>query len=104
MDNNQTTKRMFNTRPEGKKRNGRPKLWLGDSVDQDIKLLGERNWKNFALNRGEWRKLFEEGQGPRRAVEPVIMMMMSLLYRTFFCHQLLLVYAYAPLPLIPCTI
>jgi hypothetical protein len=45
-------------------------------VDQDIRLLGKRNWKNLALSREEWRNFFEEGQGPHRAVEPVIMMMM----------------------------
>jgi hypothetical protein len=28
---------------------GRHKLRWGDSVDQDIRLLGERNWKNLAL-------------------------------------------------------
>jgi hypothetical protein len=32
----------------------------GDSVDQDIRLLGERNWKNLALNREKWRKLLKK--------------------------------------------
>jgi hypothetical protein len=41
-------------------------------MDQDIRLLGERNWMNLALNMEE---AFEEGQGPHSAVEPVIMMM-----------------------------
>jgi hypothetical protein len=46
-------RKCFNTRPEGKRGIGRPKLRWGDSVDQDIRLLGERNWKNLALNREE---------------------------------------------------
>jgi hypothetical protein len=45
-------------------------------VDQDIRLLRESVWKNLALNGEKWKKLFEEGQGPHRAVEPVMMMMM----------------------------
>jgi hypothetical protein len=44
---------MFNTRPEGKRGIGRPKLRWGDNVYQDIRLLGERNWKNLALSREE---------------------------------------------------
>jgi hypothetical protein len=28
---------------------------MGDSVDHDIRILGERNWRNLALNREEWR-------------------------------------------------
>jgi hypothetical protein len=63
MDLFETTKRMFNTRPEGRRGIGRPKLRWGDSVDQDIKLLGERNWKNFInLNREEWRKLLKKAR------------------------------------------
>jgi hypothetical protein len=29
-------------------------------VDQDIRLLGERNWKNSALNREERKKLLKK--------------------------------------------
>jgi hypothetical protein len=43
MDNNRITKRMFNTSPEGKRGTGRPKLRWGDSVDHDIRILGEKN-------------------------------------------------------------
>jgi hypothetical protein len=55
MDDNQITKRMFNAKPVGK-RTGRYKLSCGDSMDHDNGILGERNWRNLALNRGEWRK------------------------------------------------
>jgi hypothetical protein len=62
MNNNQTTKRMFNTRPKGKRRTVRPKLRWGDSVNHDIRLLGERKCRNLALNREEWRKLLKEAR------------------------------------------
>jgi hypothetical protein len=52
MNNNQTTKRMFNTRPKGK-RTVRPKLRWGDSVNHNIRFLGERKCRNLALNREE---------------------------------------------------
>jgi hypothetical protein len=55
MDNNQITQRMFNTRREGKRGTGRPQLRWVDSVDHDIRILGEKNWRNLALNREEWR-------------------------------------------------
>jgi hypothetical protein len=42
MDNNPTTKRMFNTRPEGKTRTRKPKLLLGDSVDHENRILGNK--------------------------------------------------------------
>jgi hypothetical protein len=53
---------MFNTRPEGKRGTGRPKLRWGDSVDHDIRILRERNWRNLALNREEWRKLLKKSR------------------------------------------
>jgi hypothetical protein len=62
MDNNRTTKRMFDTRPEGKSGIERPKLRWGDCVGQDIRLLGGRNWKNLALNREEWKKLLKKAR------------------------------------------
>jgi hypothetical protein len=34
----------------------------GDSVDQDKRLLGERDWKNLALNGEEWRKLLKNAR------------------------------------------
>jgi hypothetical protein len=62
LDNNQITKRMFNTRPEGKRGTGRPKLRRGDSVDHDVRILGEMNWRNLALNREGWRKLLKKAK------------------------------------------
>jgi hypothetical protein len=62
MDSNWVTKRMFNTRPEGKRGTGRPKLRWEDSVDHDIRILGERNWRNVAFSREEWRKLLKKAR------------------------------------------
>jgi hypothetical protein len=43
-----------------------PKLRWGDGVDQDIRLLRARNWKNLALNREEWRKLLKKARAHTR--------------------------------------
>jgi hypothetical protein len=51
---------MLTTRTEGKRGTGRPKLRRVDSVDHDIRILGNRNWRNLALNGEEWRKLLKK--------------------------------------------
>jgi hypothetical protein len=66
MDNNRITRRTFNTRPEGKRGTGRPKLRWRDSVDHDIRILGERNWRNFALNIEECKKLLKKARAHAR--------------------------------------
>jgi hypothetical protein len=35
---------------------------MGYSVDQDIRLLGEINWKSLALNREEWKELLKKAR------------------------------------------
>jgi hypothetical protein len=35
---------------------------LGDSVDHNISILGERNWRNLALNREEWGMLLKKAR------------------------------------------
>jgi hypothetical protein len=49
---------------------------MGDSVDHDIRILLESNWRNSALNREE---AFGEGQGSCRVVEPIMMIMMIMM-------------------------
>jgi hypothetical protein len=33
---------------------------MGDSTDHGIRVLRERNWRNSALNREEWRKILKK--------------------------------------------
>jgi hypothetical protein len=69
MDNNRTVKKVFNTKPIGIRKIGRPKLRWEDDVIQDIETLGVKNWRNVAMEN--------ESQGPHRAVKPMMMMMMK---------------------------
>jgi hypothetical protein len=52
---------------------------MGDSVDQDTRLLGERN-------RAE--EAFEEGQGPHRAVQSMIMMNVNYYRLACSCRKI----------------
>ena len=53
MNSDRTLKKIFNTKPDGARSVGRPKLRWEDGVDQDMRILGVKNWKKVALNRDE---------------------------------------------------
>jgi hypothetical protein len=53
MNNDRTRKKIFNTKPDGARNVGRPKLRWENGVDQEMRILGVKNWKKVALNRDE---------------------------------------------------
>ena len=55
-------KKIFNTKPDGARSVGRSKLRWEDGVDQDMRILGVKNWKKVALNRDEWAKLLKKAR------------------------------------------
>jgi len=63
MNDNRTLKKIFNTKLDGVRRVGRPKMQWEDGVDQDIRILEVRNWKKVALDRDEWAKLLKKARG-----------------------------------------
>jgi hypothetical protein len=62
MNNDRTIKKISNTKPDGVRSVGRLKLRWEDGVDQDIRILGVKNWKKVALNRDEWAKLLKKAR------------------------------------------
>jgi hypothetical protein len=52
----------FNTIPDGVRSVGRPKLRWEDGVDQDIRILGVKNWNKVAVHRDEWAKLLKKAR------------------------------------------
>jgi hypothetical protein len=62
MENNGTVKNVFDTRPEGTKKTGRPKLRWGDGVSQDIRAPGMKSWRNVVMNREDWLKLLKKAR------------------------------------------
>jgi hypothetical protein len=61
MNNDRTIKKIFNTKPDGVRRVGRPKLRWENGVDQDMRILEVKNLKKVALDRDEWAKLLKKG-------------------------------------------
>jgi hypothetical protein len=62
MNDNRTPKKIFNTKPDGARSVGRPKLRWEDGVVQDVRILGVKNWRKVALNRNEWAKLLKKAR------------------------------------------
>jgi hypothetical protein len=60
VNNDRTLKKIFNTKRDGARSVGRPKLWWEDGVDQDMRILGVKNGKKVALNRDEWAQLLKK--------------------------------------------
>jgi hypothetical protein len=50
------------------------------SVIQDINTFGVKNWRIIANGKGKLAEASEEGQGPRRDVEPMMMTMMMMMF------------------------
>jgi hypothetical protein len=47
LNNDRTPKKIFNTKLDGARSDGRPKLRWEDGVDQDMRILGVKNWKKL---------------------------------------------------------
>jgi hypothetical protein len=60
VDNIRTVKKVFNTKPIGIRKIGRPKLRWEDDVIQDMKILGMKNWRNVATEKESWLKLLRK--------------------------------------------
>jgi hypothetical protein len=46
VNSDRTAKKIFNTKPDGARRTGRPKLRWENGVDQNMRMLGVKNWKD----------------------------------------------------------
>jgi hypothetical protein len=62
MDGAGMAKKVFVSKPEGRRNIGRPKLrWLHD-VEDDIKALGIRRWRIKSQDRNEWKAIKREAK------------------------------------------
>jgi hypothetical protein len=67
MDNNRTFNKVFNTKPIGIRKTGRPKLRWEDDVIQEVK-----NWRNLAMENESWQKFLRKARpknmNPRKSM------------------------------------
>jgi hypothetical protein len=56
MDNNRTFKKVFNTKPIGIRKTGRPKLRREDDLIQDIETLVVKNLRDVAMEKESGQK------------------------------------------------
>jgi hypothetical protein len=52
----------LNTKLDGVRRVGRPKMRWEDGVEQDMRILEVKNWKKVGLARDEWAKLLKKAR------------------------------------------
>jgi hypothetical protein len=62
MEESNSVEEVFCIKPEesGDRRRGRPKLSWREESEEDVALVGCRNWRIHALSKEEWRKLIKE--------------------------------------------
>jgi hypothetical protein len=57
----QNSKQIFSTKLDGVRRVGRPKMRWENGVEQDVRILEVKNWKD-SLDRDEWAKLLKKAR------------------------------------------
>ena len=60
MKNGGILRKIFDTKRNELRRDGRPKLRWEDGVDQGVRTIEVKNWIKLALERGEWAKLLKK--------------------------------------------
>lgn len=62
MDDSRYAKKAMAAQPYGKRKVGRPKKRWQEDVEEDLKHLGVKNWRQKARDREEWRKLLRQAK------------------------------------------
>jgi hypothetical protein len=62
MNNERMPKKIMTTKMEGTRKTGGPrKRWI-DEIEEDLKIMGIRNWHAVAKDHWEWRKIILEAK------------------------------------------
>jgi hypothetical protein len=96
-------KKIFDSKPEGRRKVGRPRLrWL-DEVENVLRVMKVKKWKKNAQNREEWASVIKEAKvlKDRRVKEQSSII--SSLYKTIVMISLLLNWCNLVIHRIKCT-
>jgi hypothetical protein len=66
MNDNRTLTKIFNTKLDGVRRVGRPKMRWEDGVDQDMRILEIKNWKKVSPSTETNEQSFLRRPGPTK--------------------------------------
>jgi hypothetical protein len=62
MDQRKVVKKIFESKPEGRRKVGRPRFrWL-DDVKNDLRVMKVKRWRKKAHNREEWASIRKEAK------------------------------------------
>lgn len=62
MADDRPPKKLMVSTPDGRRKQGRPKLRWNDAVNTDLAKLQVRDWKTLAANRSDWRSMLKKAQ------------------------------------------
>jgi hypothetical protein len=62
MDEKRTPERILEWKPIGRRIRGKPrKRWI-DDIEDDIQIMGIREWKKLCEERAEWKRITEKAK------------------------------------------
>jgi hypothetical protein len=60
MDQRRVVKKIFDSKPEGRRKVGRPRLGWLDDVENDLIVMKIKRWRKKAQNREQWASVIKE--------------------------------------------
>jgi hypothetical protein len=62
MDIERVVKKVFESKPEGRRRKGRPGLRWVEDVEKDLLKMKFKGWRQKTVDREEWASVIKQGK------------------------------------------